>query len=67
MLFCSLSYKFNLFSFSLIYCCYFHLGFVHITEATHSLLKRDEFQFEPGPPYISSNKGLRTFLFLKEY
>jgi hypothetical protein len=35
----------------------FYLGFVHITEKTHSLLKADEFEFEDGPPYVSSNGG----------
>ena len=35
----------------------FCLGFVHITEATHTLLKTDEFKFEKGPPYIFPSKG----------
>jgi adenylate cyclase 9 len=33
-------------------------GYVHITEATHSLLKADEFQFEEGPPYILPSRGM---------
>jgi len=35
----------------------FCLGFVHITEKTHSLLKADEFEFEKAPPYVSPNGG----------
>ncbi|CAF1221218.1 unnamed protein product [Rotaria magnacalcarata] len=43
-------------------------GYVHITEATHLLLKQDEFQFEEGLPYTSSNKvSIKTYFIGKRH
>ncbi|CAF3624162.1 unnamed protein product [Rotaria sp. Silwood1] len=43
-------------------------GFVHITEATHTLLKEDEFQFEEGPPFIlPSTESIKTYFIGKRH
>ncbi|CAF3675198.1 unnamed protein product [Rotaria sp. Silwood1] len=43
-------------------------GFVHITEATHTLLKEDEFQFEEGPPFIlPSKESIKTYFIGKRH
>ncbi|CAF1037346.1 unnamed protein product [Adineta steineri] len=37
-------------------------GYVHITEATHALLKKDEFQFEEGEPYkLPGHASIKTY------
>ncbi|CAF4757712.1 unnamed protein product [Rotaria sp. Silwood1] len=42
--------------------------FVHITEATHTLLKEDEFQFEEGPPFIlPSTESIKTYFIGKRH
>ncbi|CAF3098345.1 unnamed protein product [Rotaria sp. Silwood2] len=38
-------------------------GFVHITEATHTLLKEDEFKFEEGSPYILPGQSFYFYFF----
>ncbi|UJR20313.1 hypothetical protein I4U23_023444 [Adineta vaga] len=43
-------------------------GYVHITEATYQLLKRDEFQFESGSPYdLPSNVSIATYFIGKRH
>ncbi|CAF1683030.1 unnamed protein product, partial [Adineta ricciae] len=43
-------------------------GYVHITEATHLLLKRDEFQFERGPLYESPGHApIQTYFIGKRH
>ncbi|CAF0948730.1 unnamed protein product [Rotaria sordida] len=43
-------------------------GFVHITEATHTLLKKDEFKFEEGPLYtLPSQVSIKTYFIGKRH
>ncbi|CAF4364973.1 unnamed protein product [Rotaria sp. Silwood2] len=43
-------------------------GFVHITEATHTLLKEDEFKFEEGSPYIlPGQNSIKTYFIGKRH